>query len=248
MLVDTHVHVGQFFDLYFAPSDIHNLMEQLQVRYYAVSSTSMCEENYTKVLDQLHKLIELDGDKVLPTMWITPGGLQGNIAWFLESDIKWRMIKIHPYLESDAWQKNPLLFDEVINIARDMNLPLMIHTGNEACCQCNLFENNIANNPDVVFILAHGRPIRQAIRMAQDYANAFIDSAFMPINDMARFTSRGLEQKLLWGTDMCIPKHFYPNQDMQIYYSEKLEVFKKSCTLPQFEHITFLNAVKLFKL
>ena len=58
-MIDTHIHVGQFFDWYFAPSDVHELMEQLHVSHYAVSSTSVCEEIYEKVLDELRELIDV---------------------------------------------------------------------------------------------------------------------------------------------------------------------------------------------
>ena len=247
-MIDTHIHVGQFYDLYFAPSEVHELMEQLHIDYYAVSSTSICEEKYEKVIDELRELIDKDGEKVLPVMWITPVGLKGNIAWYLESDIKWSILKIHPFLNSEEWQKQPALYTEVCDIARELDLPVLIHTGNEKCCQCMVFENIISANPDIIFILAHGRPLKQAILLAQSYDNVLVDSAFMPINDMAHFINRGLETKLLWGTDMCIPKHFYPNIDMAKYYQTKLESFHKICTPIAFNHVTTINAKKLFNL
>ena len=248
MLIDTHIHVGQFYDLYFAPSDIHNLMEQMHVGYYAVSSTSMCEEDYGKVLDELSKLTDLDGDKVLPVMWITPMGLQGNIAWFLESKIRWRMIKIHPFLNSHQWIKNSDLFNEVTDIAREMKLPLLIHTGNEKCCQSVMFESIITNSPDVDIILAHGRPIDQAIKLAQTYQNVYIDSAFMPLCDMNQIVDSGLSDKLLWGTDMCVPSYFDPNLDLATYYQNKVISFRNSCSEEAFNKVTWRNAAKLFDL
>ena len=248
MLIDTHIHVGQFFDRYFAPSAVHELMEQMCVRYYAVSSTSVCEENYEKVLDELSELIQIDGDKVIPVMWITPSGLQGNIAWYLESDIKWRMLKIHPFLNSVEWQKQPSLFAEVVDIAREMGLPILIHTGNEDCCECFMFENMISENQDVKFILAHGRPLKQAIILANNYSNVYADSAFMPVEQMGLFIKKASHTKLLWGTDMCIPKHFYPEQDMKQYYLNKLESFRKLCSQEQFDCVTYYNAKNLFNL
>ena len=99
MLIDSHIHVGQFYDHYFAPSAIHELMEQMRMDFYIVSSTTMCEENYLKVLDEIQQLIKLDGSKVLPVMWITPEGLKGYIAWFLESNIHWRCLKVQQVFE-----------------------------------------------------------------------------------------------------------------------------------------------------
>lgn len=55
-------------------------------------------------------------------------------------------------------------------------------------------------------------------------------------------------QKLLWGTDMCIPAHFYPHKEMFNYYKEKLKAFRSICTTEQFELITYLNSKQLFKI
>lgn len=248
MLIDTHFHVGQFYQCYFAPSTIHELMEQLGIDFYAVSSTTQCEENYPKVLSEMKELIHLDGSKVLPIMWITPEALQGNIAWYLESDIKWRMLKIHPFLHKNKWYPNDSLLKEVIDISKELELPILIHTGEDEYCQAGNFENVIADNFNTTFILAHGRPLDQAIMLVKKYKNALVDSAFMPIDDMKRLICEGFSNKLLWGTDMCIPKHFNKHLDMVAYYKAKLQAFREVCTLEQYEQVSFNNAIKLFNL
>ena len=247
-LIDSHIHVGQYFDRYFSPQQISYLMKTVGVDYYAVSSTTMCEENYPKVLDELHELIALDNEKVLPVMWITPEGLKGNIAWFLESDIQWRCIKIHPYLHQESWVADSDNCNEVVDIARELKIPLLIHTGNESCCQAKKYEHLILKNHDVVFILAHGRPIDEAICLAQKYSNVYVDSAFLPILDMQQIISSGLSHKLLWGTDMCIPAHFYPNADMREYYKWNLTELSKICSAAEYELITYRNACKIFNI
>lgn len=248
MLIDAHIHVGQFNDLYFAPSTIHKLMEQLEVDCYAVSSTTQCEENYPKVLSEINELIRFDGKKVLPIMWITPESLKGNIAWYLESNIKWRMLKIHPFLNQAEWNPEGDLFADVLDISKELCLPLLIHTGNEECCKASLYEQTIKDNPDSTFVLAHGRPIESAIRIATIYDNAYVDSAFMPIEHMKMFVDSGISHKLLWGTDMCIPKQFYPNEDMKDYYLRKLNSFRNVCEKEDFDNVTYRNAIKLFKI
>ena len=248
MLIDTHTHVGQFNDLYFAPSAIHELVEQLGIDYYAVSSTTQCEENYPKVLSEMEELIRLDGKKVLPIMWITPEALKGNIAWYMESNIRWQMLKIHPFLNQTEWNPKSELFAEVLDIVKELHLPLLIHTGNEECCKANIYEHVIKNNPDITFVLAHGRPIESTLRIAATYNNAYVDSAFMPIGHMKKFAERCLSEKLLWGTDMCIPKHFNRNLDMAAYYRSKLQAFREVCTSEQFKQVTHNNAIKIFNL
>lgn len=223
-------------------------MTDVGVDYYAVSSTSMCEENYAKVLSELRKLINLDDGKVLPVMWITPSSLKGNIAWLLESEIKWRCIKIHPFLNQKEWKPNGELIIEVIDIARELELPVLIHTGNEQCCQCGIYYSLIAKNPDVRFILAHGRPLDQVIPILKNLENVYADSAFMPIGDMKRLMDERLSHKLLWGTDMCIPQYYYPKENMVKYYQRKLESFRCVSTSSEYEQVTFHNAATLFGL
>ena len=223
-------------------------MEQLNVEYYAVSSTTICEEDYLKVVDEIHELIELGGEKVLPVMWITPNSLEGNIAWYLESDIKWKCLKIHPFLNQGEWEVEGDKLNEVVEIARELELPLLIHTGNETCCNADKYEALIANNSDVSFILAHGRPANKIVGILQRNQNAFADSAFMPLQQMSAICNAGLSNKLLWGTDTCIPKYFYPEKDLESYYLRKLNDFKEVCSTEQFEQVTYKNAMKLFNL
>lgn len=248
MLIDTHVHVGQFNNLYFAPSSVKRLMEQVHVDRYAVSSTSMCEENYKKVLDELHLLIQTDNEKVLPVLWVTPEGLKGNIAWLLESNINWQCLKIHPELHPDEWEPLGSQLDEVAGIARELDIPLLIHSGNKNCSCCGRFEYLMEENRNVTFIIAHGRPHSDALRMAKKYENVFVDSAFMPIEDMLDYVKLNMDHKLLWGTDMCIPRFFFPETDLAVYYRNKLLALRQQCTNGQFENITFRNAVGVFGL
>lgn len=248
MLIDIHIHVGKFNKLYFSPIDIIKLMKEVGVDYYAVSSTSICREDYEEATKEIHELVLNDEEHVLPVMWITPEGLQGNIAWYLESGIKWRILKIHPFLNQMEWNPNGDLFAEVIEISRELCLPLLIHTGNENCCQCGNYEPLIESYPDIKFILAHGRPLAQAVPILAKYPNAYADSAFMPVEDMRTFITKGLSQKLLWGTDMCIPKYFYPQKNMLEYYQQKLSAFRKVSTIEQFEQVTYKNAKTLFSL
>lgn len=248
MLVDSHIHVGQFTSFYISPNDISQLMDKIGVDCYAVSSTTICDENYEKVVSELHELIQLDGKKVLPVMWITPEGLKGNIAWFLESNIPWRCLKIHPELHPDDWPVAGNLMIEVIDIARELSLPLLIHTGNKESCYAHKYESLYHTHPDITFILAHGRPNDEAIRMVQEYTNVFVDSAFMPIDEMKKFVDKGLCNKLLWGTDMCIPKHFFPKINLESYYMEKISAFRAISTEDEFNQVTHRNAMRVFKI
>lgn len=248
MLIDSHIHVGQFFDKYIAPYDLFAFMKELGVDYYAVSSTTICEENYPKAVQELQELIAISGSRVLPTMWITPYGLEGNIAWYLETDIKWKLLKIHPELHPNGWSPDGTNFHEVLDISRELSVPLLIHTGNAPYCHAGLFRKVIEDNSDVVFILAHGRPLKETISILEKCNNAYVDSAFMDVDSMLTCINSGFAKKLLWGTDMCIPLHFYPQVNLADYYRNKLDAFRRSCFIEDFNSVVFFNACRLFNI
>lgn len=247
MLIDSHIHVGQFYESYYSPMSVIKLMADVGVDYYAVSSTTTCEDNYEKVLQEIQELVWNDEEHVLPVMWITPDGLNGNIAWLLESSIKWRCVKIHPFLHPNDWNPKGTQFEEVIDIAMELSIPLLIHTGDDVSCNAGKFERLISNHKEMDFILAHGRPLQETVSLLEEYNNVYADSAFMLVKDMAEIVNHGLSEKLLWGTDMLIPQRAYPEQNMVDYYHNKLELFLKACSnVDDFENVTWKNALRVF--
>lgn len=248
VLIDSHIHVGQYYDQYHSPAEIARLANDVGIDYLAVSSTTMCEENYEKVVGEIEELISLLGERILPTMWITPFGLEGNIAWFLESDIKWRCLKVHPFLHKNDWNPAGSQFAEVIEIARELEIPLLIHTGVDECCRSSKYISLISSNPDITFILAHGQPHEDALMVLNNCNNAFVDSAFMCLQQMVEIVETGFANRLLWGTDMLIPSHFSPKQNMTDRYNSKLASFKKSVSIQDYEQVTFKNAMRVFRM
>lgn len=172
-------------------------------------------------------------------------GLKGSIAWFLEADISWRCLKVHPFLHPNGWNPKGSQFAEVVDIARELSIPILIHTGADECCEAGRYESLLAKNSDINFILAHGNPIGQALDMLK-YDNAYVDSAFMPVENMLRIINAGYVDKLLWGTDMCIPMYYKRCGNPEAIYRTKLEQFRQVCTETDFKKVTVNNAINVF--
>ena len=99
MLIDSHVHIGQYYHIYTSPQDLLQLLDAVGVEQFAVSSTSICEGNYDKVLNELHELSAIARERVFSVLWIIPAMLKdGGLERFLSSSIQWRCLKIHPQL------------------------------------------------------------------------------------------------------------------------------------------------------
>ena len=247
MLIDSHIHVGQFYDLFFSPAELKNFLDSVGVESFAASSTSICEAKYDNVLAEIKGLRQLCGNRYLPVLWILPQMLNdGGLEHFLNSGIQWRCLKIHPQLHPDAWLNNSIELRQIVSLARVMQMPLLIHTGEKEGCYPVLYEKSFQENPDVTFILAHGRPIEETIEMMKEYPNVWCDTAFMPTENILKLCNENLSGRVLWGSDYPIPKFYYPNIDMKEYYKNKLDSFKNKSTKEQFEQVTYKNAMKLF--
>lgn len=48
MICDSHMHLGQYYDLYTTPKELDAFLEKVGIDAIAVSSTTTCEENFEK--------------------------------------------------------------------------------------------------------------------------------------------------------------------------------------------------------
>lgn len=203
MIFDTHVHVGQFYNTYFSPQMILNTCRQIGIHGIAVSSTTTCEENYDKVLNEMHELLAQDEIYVAPILWVMPDMFESQaITKMLNSGIPWKCIKIHNYQQQGRWgQSTGEKMKQVVDVAGQLQLPILIHTGNEFCYP-NDYVPLIEKYPNQLFILAHSRPVDQTINIMRTHSNVWADTAFTPVGDILQMVDAGLIDRLLWGTDM----------------------------------------------
>ena len=177
----------------------------------------------------MSELQQLAGNRLLPVLWITPEMLlHGRLKCFLDSPISWKMLKIHPQLHPIEWHSNGENLRKVIRLAKKMNLPLLIHTGEFAGCYPSLFEKTIRNNPSVTFILAHGRPLEETITMLQRYPNVFTDTAFMPIDNILKLCNLGFASRILWGTDIPIQQYYNRDKSLVEYCQNRLNAVRNA--------------------
>jgi uncharacterized protein len=247
MLIDSHIHVGQYYNIYTSPQDLLQLLDAVGVGQFAVSSTSICEGNYDKVLSELQELSIIAHERMFPVLWIIPAMLKdGGLERFLSSGIQWRCLKIHPQLNPFYWQQNSADLEEVINLAKKLNVPILIHTGEKEGCEPLLFKEAISANPSVRFILAHARPLEQTIALMKSYQNVWADTAFVPTENVVDLCNEGFSDRILWGTDYPIPRYFYPEANMQLYYEGLLSALQKSVTQADYGKITSENFLRCY--
>ena len=198
-------------------------MDSVGVERFACSSTTICEGNYEKVLSEMSELVHISENRVFPVLWILPQMLSDDgLLRFINSGIPWRMLKIHPQLHPLSWQCGSRNLQKVVRLDKHLNLPLLIHTGESPGCYPSLFERAIRYNPSVTFILAHGRPLDETISLMQKYPNVLTDTAFMPVEHIAKLCHFGLAHRVLWGTDVPIQRYYSRKEDIVVYYKKRL--------------------------
>jgi len=78
------------------------------------------------------------------------------------------------------------------------------------------------------------------------YLNVWVDTAFMPTENIVMLCNERLSDRVLWGTDYPIPKYYYPNMDMKDYYLNLVNCLKEAVKPDDFEKIICTNFEKLF--
>lgn len=224
MIIDNHVHVGWFTDGYHTPREVWDSAMAAGVNGMAVASTSTCAELYKDVCRELRELKRLGGTQVHPILWLTPRMMKVKYAlpYMLHSKIKWQGVKIHSEAHPE-WVHNIQLLNEAFKVARSLDVPVLIHTGYFDCCHAGLFKNIIAENTDLTFVLAHGRPIDETIDILHCNDNVYVDTAFMPKGDIRLLVESGFRDKILFGTDAPINKVFFKDISTSGYIKDKIK-------------------------
>ncbi|MDE7441802.1 MAG: amidohydrolase [Muribaculaceae bacterium] len=227
-ICDSHIHVGQFFDRYTSPQELMDITKKLGIEKYAVSSTTICEENYSKVLNELEYLIVNDNDRAYPILWLTPNLLANQWALndFLTSGLKWCCLKIHPDLHPYLWSCDEGYFGALIALSSEYNLPILIHTGGNLYSEAGIWREKIKANQSHTFILAHSRPCAQTIEIMKEYKNVYADLAFVGKESIFSLLQSDVANRLIWGSDIPIVD-FYLQQPNIDYYRDIIGYLKK---------------------
>lgn len=216
-MTDNHVHVGWYTDGYHAPTEVWKAEQEAGIDEMVVSSTSTCAELYKLVVKEMRALIRLGGSHIHPILWLTPRMMKTwGIRYMLRSKIRWQGIKMH-WEAHREWYYNPKLTEQALAVARKLQVPVLLHTGEFKECHAGVFMSLCSNNPDLIFVLAHGRPLKETIAVLSECRNAFIDTAFMPIEHVLELVQNGGADRILFGTDAPINKQFFPELSTKEY-------------------------------
>ncbi len=245
MINDSHLHVGQFYDHYTSPSELIELADRCGIDRFAVSSTTTCEENYKKVIEEHQTLERLAGARGYAVLWLTPLLLaREKLSHYLDCGVIWRCVKVHPQIHP-YWSEEADNMEDAVEVAQALKVPLLIHTGTFPSCHPLLFEENIRRHPEQTYILAHSRPLNEVRALLKRYPNVYCDTAFTPIEDVVKLVEDDYESRVLWGSDLPIQRHFAKGIDMACYSREREELLRSSVSAIAYELITRRNFLSI---
>lgn len=243
---DSHIHIGQFYDQNHTPEQVDGFLREVGVHTYAVSSTTTCLD-YKRALKEMQEVVRIGGKRVVPVLWVAPAMLHdGWLEHALDCGIEWRCLKIHGYFHN--WNPDGAEVEQVVAAAQRLQAPLLLHTGGRPASDCGSYLNLIRRHPEQRFILAHSRPVDQAIEVMTQCPNAWADTAFTPKEDIAQLIERGFADRVLFGTDYPLHNFFYSGQDMKAVYASTVRDAKSVMSEEDWEKVSHLNFEKLFAL
>lgn len=236
-MTDNHVHIGWYTDGYHSPQEVWSSEQQAGINEIVVSSTSTCAEEYKLVVREMHELLQIGGLHIHPVLWLTPRMIKTwGIRYMLHSKIRWQGIKMH-WQAHREWFYNKRLTSCAIEIARKIQVPVLLHTGNCNECHASVFESLCSNNSDLTFVLAHGRPVDETIDVLKNCPNTMVDTAFMNVDDVRLIADKGFVNRILFGTDAPINLIYYDNMSISQYVSSQIESLRKVLPNEQFDVI-----------
>lgn len=217
---DYHVHIGRYHEYYFHPEAIANELLTLGVQYWFVSSISTCtaDIDFGKIVAEFEILFNIAPIQVQPVLWVTPRMLEQSPDLTLFDKFQWKMLKIHPYAHN--WE-NDYNVHRICSIARDREIPLLIHTGGSPQSDADRFKEICLSYYDVSFQLAHCRPTDSAIKLISNSSNVTGDISFASIESIQKIVDAGISGKLVFGSDYPLDTIFYPNEERTKRYKER---------------------------
>ena len=242
LFCDAHIHVGEYTDgQYFDPGIVTQELLSLGVSAWVATSTTICGgvSRFEDAIAELEMMQSAAPGCIIPALWLTPEML-ASPANYLK--FGFQALKIHE--RAHVWNPDELLV--AFKLAEDVDLPLIVHTGGNDRCDAGSYRSLCTSFPNVKVVLAHGRPIDQAVNILENSSNVYVDTAFMPVEDIL-LVGRKFPERVLWGSDYPLDTVFFPGESRVDRYRCRATEAKTLFSDQTWEQITSGNFRDLYK-
>lgn len=268
MIIDTHVHIGKFFDFDLKPEDVLYSMEQYGIDYSLVSSIDATEVDHeqnpvpkellvpqTECLRRCLEFAHSNPGKIGAAVWVKPltetadDELQQMIAENLDVI---KAMKVHPFHSKVPFDSE--VMEPFIALAEKFSLPVVVHTGGSDEAEPVRVYNSALKHPNVDFVMVHmglGSDNKQAIDLICRLPNLYGDTTWVPVKSSLSLIEKSSSHKLLFGSDNPIDgkdTYLHNRTGDRSLYQEYFNEFKSMVSADEYEDIMWRNAKRLFKI
>lgn len=235
--IDAHSHVGYFgswSNVGITPEELIEQMDEYNVEK-AVISTFPMEESL--------RALEKHPDRLIGAAWVNPTEKEAvSQIRAAVRDYGFKAVKLHPL--SQSYLPNDECVFPVAELAEELNIPLMIHTGHPPFSLPWSVAQLADLYPRIKIVMIHmghgnGMYVQSAIDMAKKYPNLYLETSGMPMHTKIKEAYEQVgSDRIMWGLDA--PFH-HPTVEMQ-------RTIVSGLSDPQLEDVFYNNAKKLLRL
>ena len=235
--IDAHSHIGVFggwSNVSITAEELIRDMDEYNVEK-AVISTFPIRESI--------EAVDKYPDRLIGAAWVNP--MEKDACDIIKEAVKnhgFKGIKLHPL--SQAYLPNDECVFPIAELAGELDIPLMIHTGHPPFSLPWSVAQLADIYPDIKMVMIHmghgnGMYVQSAIDMAKKYPNLYLETSGMPMHTKIKeaYEQVGAD-RIMWGLDA--PFH-HPTVEMQ-------RTIVSGLTDRQLEDGFYNNAKKLLKL
>lgn len=235
--IDAHSHIGYFGSW----CDVGITAEELiaQMDEYNVEQSVICTFPIQESLDAVDQYPE----RLVGAAWVNP--LDSTAPEILKDAVRnhnCKAVKLHPL--EQAYCPNDACMFPIAELAMELNIPLMIHTGHPPYSLPWSVAQLADRYPDLPMVMIHmghgnGMYIQSAIDMARKYQNLYLETSGMPMHTKIKEVYETVgPDRIMWGLDA--PFH-HPAVEM-------LKPIVSGLTDAQLEDVFYNNVKNLLKL
>ena len=268
MIIDSHVHIGKFFNFNMKQQDVLYSMQQYHIDYSIVSDIRAAEFGHGLVpvpkifqcsqLECARSVVDFAREhpqKIGAAVWLRPYNEKADDAiyqYIEENRACIKAIKMHPYHSTVPFDSG--IMEPYMDLAEHFGLPVVTHTGGSDAAACYRVYNMAKRRRNINFVMVHmglGTDNTEAEELIGRLDNLYGDTTWVPMENTIRFIRRNGEDKLLFGSDNPIDGkdtylcNSYGQRSMYQDYFEKLPGLISETAL---EKLMYLNAKRLFKI
>lgn len=224
MICDAHIHVGDLGDdrtaREFKPAEIAAILKRQGVDEFIFSSMNAQKGLPFEVVqrDAVETKVAF-GDGAHAFLWLAGRFYDADPAITALDSAIWEGVKLHE--KETPWVKTrPRDLDRILSILEERNVPVQFHTGEDAGCFPHEILPFVKRHPRLRVDFAHCRPCKETIDCLMDCPNLFTDTAFMPPEHYPELVAAGVEDRVMFGTDLPIQAGFYEGTLDELYAND----------------------------